>query len=147
MVITISHSGYIKRIAGLDATGSSAAAGAGSPAQDLKEEDFVEHLFIGEHARLHARSSPTTGACYWLKVHEIPQARPRRAGQAGRQPDQRHARHEQIQAMVPVREFTDDQYLLFATRKGTVKKTVLSAVRRTRAPTASRRSRSSRATS
>ena len=72
------------------------------------------------------------GHVYWLKVHEIPQA-----GRAARgkpvvnciamKPD------EQIAALVPVREFTDDQSLIFATRQGTVKKTVLSAYGNVRA--------------
>ena len=62
MVVTISHSGYIKRTSVVDVPASSGAAGSGSTAQTLKDEDFIEHLFIASHARLHPRSSPTTGA-------------------------------------------------------------------------------------
>ena len=86
------------------------------------------------------------GRCFWLKVHEIPQA-----GRAAKgkpivnlinvSPDTK------VSAIVPVREFRDDQFLLFATKKGTVKKTALSAVLERRARRASRRSRSRRATS
>jgi len=66
-----------------------------------------------------------TGHCYWLKVHEIPQAARAARGKpvlscVAIKPDERTA------ALVPVREFADDQFLLFATKKGVVKKTVLS---------------------
>src|SRR5207249_4118774 len=65
------------------------------------------------------------GQCYWLKVHEIPQAARAARGKPmvsciAIKPDER------IAALVPVREFSDDQYLLFATKNGVVKKTVLS---------------------
>ncbi|HEX2251424.1 MAG TPA: DNA gyrase subunit A [Gemmatimonadales bacterium] len=130
MVITISHSGYIKRIP-ITTYKRQRRGGRGLNGADLKADDWVEHLFIAStHDYLMFFSNK--GQVYWLKVHEIPQA-----GRAARgkpvinciaiRPD------EQIAALVPVREFTDDKCLIFATRKGTVKKTVLSAYGNVRA--------------
>ena len=130
MVITISHSGYIKRIP-ITTYKRQRRGGRGLTGADLKADDWVEHLFIAStHDYLMFFSDK--GQVYWLKVHEIPQA-----GRAARgkpvinciaiRPD------EQIAALVPVREFTDDKCLIFATRQGTVKKTVLSAYGNVRA--------------
>jgi DNA gyrase subunit A len=124
MVITVSHGGYIKRIP-ITTYKRQRRGGRGLNGADLKADDWVEHLFIAStHDYLMFFSNK--GQVYWLKVHEIPQA-----GRAARgkpvinciaiRPD------EQIAALVPVREFTDDKSLIFATRQGTVKKTVLSA--------------------
>ncbi|HZA98786.1 MAG TPA: DNA gyrase subunit A [Gemmatimonadales bacterium] len=130
MVITISHSGYIKRIP-ITTYKRQRRGGRGLNGADLKADDWVEHLFIAStHDYLMFFSNK--GQVYWLKVHEIPQA-----GRAARgkpvinciaiKPD------EQIAALVPVREFTDGKCLIFATRQGTVKKTVLSAYGNVRA--------------
>jgi DNA gyrase subunit A len=130
MVITISHTGYIKRIP-ITTYKRQRRGGRGLSGADLKADDWVEHLFIAStHDYLMFFSNK--GQVYWLKVHEIPQA-----GRAARgkpvisciaiKPD------EQIAALVPVREFTDDKCLVFATRQGTVKKTVLSAYGNVRA--------------
>jgi DNA gyrase subunit A len=130
MVITISHGGYIKRIP-ITTYKRQRRGGRGLNGADLKADDWVEHLFIAStHDYLMFFSNK--GQAYWLKVHEIPQA-----GRAARgkpvinciaiRPD------EQIAALVPVREFTEDKCLIFATRQGTVKKTVLSAYGNVRA--------------
>jgi DNA gyrase subunit A len=123
MVITISHSGYIKRTS-VSTYKKQRRGGRGLNGQGLKDEDFVEHLFV---ASTHEYILVFTddGRCFWLKVHEIPQA-----GRAAKgkpvvnlinvTPDTK------VQAIVPVREFRDDQFLLFATKQGTVKKTALS---------------------
>jgi len=123
MVITISHTGYIKRIS-ISTYRRQRRGGRGLNGADLKEDDWVEHLFIAStHDYLLVFTN--NGQLYWLKVHEIPQA-----GRAARgkpivncisiKPG------EQIAALVPVREFAPDQFILFATRQGTVKKTALS---------------------
>jgi DNA gyrase subunit A len=123
MVITISHSGYIKRIS-ISTYRRQRRGGRGLNGADLKEDDWVEHLFIAStHDYLLIFTN--NGHLYWLKVHEIPQA-----GRAARgkpivnciaiKPG------DQIAALVPVREFSPDQFILFATRQGTVKKTALS---------------------
>jgi DNA gyrase subunit A len=123
MVITISHSGYIKRTS-VSTYKKQRRGGRGLNGQALKDEDFIQHLFV---ASTHEYILVFTddGRCFWLKVHEIPQA-----GRAAKgkpvvnlinvTPDTK------VQAIVPVREFRDDQFLLFATKQGTVKKTALS---------------------
>ena len=123
MVITISHSGYIKRIP-VTTYRRQRRGGRGLNGADLKEDDWVEHLFIAS-THDYILFFTDNGHVYWLKVHEIPQA-----GRAARgkpivnciamKPD------EQIAALVPVREFSPEQFLIFATRQGTVKKTALS---------------------
>jgi len=130
MVITISHSGYIKRIP-ITTYKRQRRGGRGLNGADLKADDWVEHLFIAStHDYLMFFSN--RGQVYWLKVHEIPQA-----GRAARGKPVINCiairPNEQIAALVPVREFTDDQSLIFATRKGTVKKTVLSSYGHVRA--------------
>ena len=123
MVITISHTGYIKRIS-ITTYRRQRRGGRGLNGADLKEDDWLEHLFIAStHDYLLIFTN--NGQLYWLKVHEIPQA-----GRAARgkpiinciaiRPGER------IAALVPVREFAADQFILFATRQGTVKKTALS---------------------
>jgi DNA gyrase subunit A len=130
MVITISHSGYIKRIP-ITTYKRQRRGGRGLNGADLKADDWVEHLFIAStHDYLMFFSNK--GQVYWLKVHEIPQASRAARGKPvinciAIKPD------EQIAALVPVREFTDDKCLIFATRQGTVKKTVLSAYGNVRA--------------
>jgi DNA gyrase subunit A len=124
MVITVSHAGYIKSQP-TAAYRAQARGGRGISGVTTKEADWVEHLFL---ARSHDYLMFFTreGQCYWLKVHEIPQGS---RGSRGKpivnlinvEPD------EKIAALVPVRDFRHDRYLVFATRKGVVKKTVLSA--------------------
>jgi DNA gyrase subunit A len=124
MVLTVSHQGYVKRIE-IDTYRAQRRGGRGLQGMGTKEEDWVEHLFVAsthDYLMIFTRS----GQCYWLKVWEIP-------------PGGRHSRGkpivnlvniapgEEIAAIVPGREFSDDRYLLFATRKGLVKKTALSA--------------------
>ena len=124
MVITISHSGYIKRTS-VSTYKKQRRGGRGLNGQALKDEDFIEHLFIGStHEYLLVFTDD--GRCFWLRVHEIPQGGRATKGKPvvnliNVTPDTK------VQAIVPVREFRDDQYLLFGTVKGTVKKTALSA--------------------
>ena len=124
MVVTISHAGYIKRTAA-SLYRSQRRGGRGIVAATTRDEDFVEHLFVcSTHAYLLVFTS--LGRVYWIKVHEIPQAGRASKGKAiinllplgdG----------EQISAFLPVREFRDDACVVFATRNGLVKKTVLMA--------------------
>ena len=124
MVVTISHSGYIKRTS-VSTYRIQRRGGRGLSGQDLKDTDFIERIFVGS-THDYILIFTDDGRCFWLKVHEIPQG-----GRATRgkpivnlinvTPDTK------IRAMVPTREFPDDQYLLFVTKQGTVKKTALSA--------------------
>ena len=123
MVVTISHSGYIKRTA-VSTYRRQRRGGKGGTGTTLKDEDFVEHLFIAS-THDYLLFFTDDGRVFWLKVHEIPQA-----GRAAKgkpvvnmisvSPETR------IQAMMPVREFPESKFLIFATRLGTVKKTALS---------------------
>ncbi|HET9002441.1 MAG TPA: DNA gyrase subunit A, partial [Gemmatimonadaceae bacterium] len=122
MVVTISHSGYIKRTS-VSTYRKQRRGGRGRSGQDLKDTDFIERLFIGS-THDYILIFTEDGRCFWLKVHEIPQA-----GRAAKgkpvvnlinvTPD------TQIKAFVPVRQFAEDQFLMFCTRNGTVKKTRL----------------------
>lgn len=129
VVITITHYGYIKRLP-LGTYRSQRRGGRGITAMTTKAEDFVEHLFITTtHHYLMFFTSK--GKAYRLKVYEIPEAGRQAKGTAivnllnitG---------DERISAVIPVKEFTDDQYLLMATSSGVVKKTMLSQYRFTR---------------
>nr|MBA2706956.1 DNA gyrase subunit A [Gemmatimonadaceae bacterium] len=130
MVITISHSGYIKRTS-VSTYRKQRRGGRGLSGQTLKDDDFIEKLFIGS-THDYILCFTDDGRCFWLKVHEIPQAGRATKGKPivnliNTNPDTR------IQAMVPVREFTDTQFLLFSTKKGTVKKSALSQYSNVRA--------------
>ena len=123
MVITVSHAGYIKRLP-VSAYRRQRRGGKGVISAHTKEDDWVEHLFIAS-THDYLMFFTQQGQCYWLKVHEIPQAARSARGKpivtcVAMKPDERLA------ALVPVREFSADQYLLFATKNGLVKKTVLS---------------------
>ncbi|MGH7672333.1 MAG: DNA gyrase subunit A, partial [Gemmatimonadales bacterium] len=123
MVITVSHAGYIKRLP-VSAYRRQRRGGKGVIGAHAKEDDWVEHLFIAS-THDYLMFFTEQGQCYWLKVHEIPQAARAARGKpiiscVAMKPDERLA------ALVPVREFSEDQYLLFATTNGLVKKTVLS---------------------
>jgi DNA gyrase subunit A len=123
MVITVSHSGYIKRLP-VSAYRRQRRGGKGVIAAHQKEDDWVEHLFIAS-THDYLMFFTQQGQCYWLKVHEIPQAARAARGKpiiscVAMKPDERLA------ALVPVREFSKDQFLFFMTTQGVVKKTVLS---------------------
>jgi DNA gyrase subunit A len=123
MVITVSHSGYIKRLP-VTSYRRQRRGGRGVTAAHTREDDWLEHLFIAS-THDYMMFFTQSGQCYWLKVHEIPQAARAARGQPivnciALKPDERLA------ALVPVREFSDQQFLFFATREGLVKKTRLS---------------------
>ena len=124
MVITVSHEGYIKRIAA-DTYRQQGRGGRGISGMGTKEEDWVEHLFVAsthDYLMVFTRQ----GQCYWLKVHEIPQTS---RGSRGKPIVNllNMSGEEKIAALVPVREFSPDRSLIFATQQGVVKKTELSA--------------------
>jgi DNA gyrase subunit A len=123
MVVTVSHSGYIKRTS-ITTYRRQRRGGKGLTGAELREEDFIERLYVGS-THDYILVFTNDGRCYWLKVYEIPQAGRATKGKPivnliNVSPDTK------IQAMVFVREFKDDEFLLFCTRGGTVKKTRLS---------------------
>jgi DNA gyrase subunit A len=123
MVITVSHSGYIKRLP-VTSYRRQRRGGRGVTAAHTREDDWLEHLFIAS-THDYMMFFTQSGQCYWLKVHEIPQAARAARGKpivncVALKPDERLA------ALVPVREFSEQQFLFFATREGLVKKTRLS---------------------
>ncbi len=125
MVITISHAGYIKRQE-IGAYRSQRRGGKGVIGARTKEEDFIEHLFVAStHAYLLILTD--RGRCYWLKVHEIEQAGRMAKGRPLVNHLEGMGREERVQAVVAVKEFDDQHYLVCATKKGLIKKTVLSA--------------------
>ncbi|MDA1103330.1 MAG: DNA gyrase subunit A [Gemmatimonadetes bacterium] len=124
MVVTVSHHGYVKRLP-VDTYRAQRRGGRGLRGMDTKEEDWVEHLFVAsthDYLMIFTRG----GQCYWIKVWEIPVgSRISRGKPIVNLLNLGPA--ERIAAVVPVREFADDQYLIFGTRLGVVKKTALSA--------------------
>ncbi len=130
MVITVSHTNYIKRIP-VSTYRRQRRGGRGLNGMGTKEDDWVEHLFIAS-THDYVMFFTENGQVYWLKVYDVPQG-----GRAARGKPIVNCiaikAEERIAALVPVREFSDDRFLLFATRNGTVKKTVLSAYGNVRA--------------
>ena len=123
MVLTITHQGYIKRLATAQWK-TQKRGGRGMKGAHTKDDDFVEHLFI---ASTHDTMLFFTdqGKCYWLKVHQIPQASRTSQGRAiinliGCDPG------DQVQAFLPVSEFDDTKYIIMATKKGVINRTSLS---------------------
>jgi DNA gyrase subunit A len=124
MVVTISHEGYVKRNSPT-LYRSQRRGGKGVVGATTREEDFVEHLFVSStHSFLLCFT--TIGRVYWIKVHEIPQGGRIAKGKAivNLLPLREG---EKISAFLPVREFQAGKFVVFATRKGLVKKTELMA--------------------
>ena len=122
VVVTLSHSGYAKRQPAT-AYRAQKRGGRGRNAAATKDEDFIEQLWlVNTHDTLLTFTS--AGRVFWLPVHQLPDAGPNARGrpiinwialEEG----------EKVQAVVPVREYRADQFVFFATRNGTVKKTPL----------------------
>ena len=127
MVITISHNGFIKRfpVSGFKRQGR---GGRGLKGASTKEDDFVEHLFVAS-THHHLLIFTDRGKCHWLKVHEIPSAGRASRGRAIINVLQLE-KDENPQAFLAVKEFDEDHFILMATERGLVKKTVLSAYKR-----------------
>jgi DNA gyrase subunit A len=122
MVVTISHTGYIKRSAS-SLYRAQRRGGKGKSGMKTKEEDFVEHLFVAS-SKDYMMFFTDLGRVYWLKVYEIPEGGRATRGkaivnllnlQAG----------EKITAILSVKEFDDERYIMMATRQGVVKKSPL----------------------
>lgn len=124
MVITISHSGYIKRNPATIYR-SQRRGGKGKIGMETKEEDFVERLFVAStHANLLFFTD--SGKVYSMKVHQIPEAGRLAKGKAIVNLLQLN-QDEQVTAVLPVSVFSSDKYIVMATMKGVIKKTSLEA--------------------
>ena len=124
MVLTITHSGYIKRTP-LTTYRTQRRGGRGIQGALSKETDFVEHLFIA-NTHNYILFFTDRGKCYWLKVYDIIQGGRATLGRAivnliGCEPG------EKIEAFVSVKNFDENHYIVMCTQNGIVKKTVLSA--------------------
>ncbi len=123
MVVTLSHGGYIKAQPLADYRAQK-RGGRGKQAAAIKDEDFVDHLFVANtHDFILCFSN--RGRCYWLKVYEAPQGSRTSRGKpiVNLFPLEEG---ERINAVLPVKEFVEDKFIFMATRAGTVKKTPLS---------------------
>jgi len=124
MVITVTNSGYVKR-SPLALYRAQHRGGKGRTGMVTKDDDFVEHLYVAS-AHSYVLVFTESGRVYWIKVHAIPEMGPAAKGKAivnllNLAPTER------VATTVAVRDFPEDRYLMFATEKGTVKKTALSA--------------------
>ena len=129
MVITVTHAGYVKRTP-LDTYRAQKRGGKGVQGVNLKDEDFVEDLFVAS-THDYVLFFSNKGKVYRLKVHELPigQRTARGTAMVNLVP---FAEGEHATAVITCRNFPDDEYLMFATVNGTVKKTAMSAYDRTR---------------
>ncbi len=122
VVVTLSHAGYAKSQT-LDTYRSQRRGGKGKSATSMKDEDFVDKLFVAStHDTLLCFSS--RGRLYWMKVYQLPQASRAARGKplVNLLP---LVEGERINAIMPIREFSEDKFVLMATADGTVKKTAL----------------------
>ena len=130
VVVTLSHAGYAKAQP-LDVYRAQRRGGRGKAATSVKEEDFVDNLFVANtHDTILCFSS--VGKVYWLKVYELPQSGRTSRGKpiVNLLPLQEG---ERINAILPVKDFNQDAYVFMATSQGTVKKTPLKDFSRPRA--------------
>ena len=121
-VVTMTHFGYIKRIA-TDAYKSQRRGGKGVTAMSTREDDFIEHIFVTS-THDYILFFTNTGKVFRLKAYDLPEASRQAKGTAIVNLLQL-AQGEKIAAVIPVKEFKDDQYVLMATKNGLVKKTPL----------------------
>ncbi|MDO8952594.1 MAG: DNA gyrase subunit A [Draconibacterium sp.] len=134
MVITISHLGYIKRTP-LTEFRTQGRGGVGSKGSTTRDEDFLEHIFI---ASMHNTLLLFTekGKCFWLKVYEIPEGTRTSKGRAIQnvlniEPDDKVLTFINVKTLAD-KEFINSNYIILATKKGTIKKTTLEAYSRPR---------------
>src|SRR6186713_65824 len=130
MAITVSNTGYIKRTA-ITNYRNQRRGGKGRIGMRTREEDFVSHLFVASsHAYIMIFSD--RGRAYWLKVHEIPDVGPDGRGKAIANLVSMEE-GERIAALLAVKEFEDDKFIVMGTRRGVIKKSELSAFSNPRA--------------
>ena len=130
VVVMITNDGYIKRIP-VDAYRTQRRGGKGLIGMETKETDFVVNLFPAT-THQYILFFTNQGRVYWLKAYQIPEGSRQSKGKAIVNLLEGLAAGEKVEAALPVREFREDNYVFFATKKGTVKKTALSEYSRPR---------------
>ena len=127
MAITVTHNSYLKRTP-VTIYRQQSRGGRGRIGMGTRTEDFIEHLLIGS-AHSYVLVFTNLGRLYWLKVYDIPEV-----GVAGRGKNIVNLVNlqatEKVQAFLPVKEFTEGQFVVMATRRGVIKKCPLPAFRR-----------------
>ena len=124
VVMTISHLGYVKRLS-VTAYRKQQRGGRGVKGIATKEEDFAEHIFVAStHDYILFFSDQ--GRCYWVKVHEIPIGGKLAKGKPIVNLCQMDKK-ERVAGFVRARSFTEEKYVVMATRQGVIKKTLLEA--------------------
>jgi DNA gyrase subunit A len=130
MAITVTNTGYVKRTA-ISTYRNQRRGGKGRIGMRTRDEDFVSNLFVAStHAYIMIFSD--RGRAYWLKVHEIPDVGPGGKGKSIANLVSMEE-GERIAAMLAVKEFEEDKFVVMGTRKGVIKKTQLSAFSNPRA--------------
>jgi DNA gyrase subunit A len=130
MVVTITHEGYIKNTP-LSVYRSQRRGGKGKTGMVTKDTDFIETIFVAS-THSYVLFFTNLGRCYWLKVHEIPEAGPTAKGKAIVNLLDLSSK-ESVAAVLPVREFKEGRFVIMATKNGIVKKTELMAYSNPRA--------------
>ncbi|MBL7130322.1 MAG: DNA gyrase subunit A [Candidatus Omnitrophica bacterium] len=124
VAVTISNAGYIKRLV-VSSYRKQRRGGKGVTAMETREEDFVKHLFVAS-TKDYLLVFSNKGRVYWLRVFEIPQAGRQAKGKAIVNILQM-TQGERISSVIPVKEFSEDKFLVMCTKRGLIKKTELSA--------------------
>jgi DNA gyrase subunit A len=122
VLVTVSHAGYVKRTS-LCLYRSQQRGGKGLTGMSMRSEDFAEHIFVAS-THSYILFFTDRGRVLWMKVHELPQM-----GRAARGKAIINLLNlsggEEVTAFLPVREFTDDHYIVMGTERGVIKKTSL----------------------
>jgi DNA gyrase subunit A len=134
VVITISHMGYMKRTA-LSEYRRQSRGGRGARGSDIREEDFLEHLYIAT-AHNYILFFTEKGKCFWLRVYEIPEGGKTSKGRAIQNMLNIEA-DDKVRAIINLKDLKDEEYvnnnyIILCTKKGTIKKTSLEAYSRPR---------------
>ncbi len=134
VVITISHMGYMKRTA-LSEYRRQSRGGRGARGSDIREEDFLEHLYIAT-AHNYMLFFTEKGKCFWLRVYEIPEGSKTSKGRAIQNMLNIEA-DDKVRAIINLKDLKDEDYvknnfIILCTQKGTIKKTSLEAYSRPR---------------
>jgi len=129
MVVTITHEGYVKRLP-VDTYKVQGRGGRGLSASNLREQDFIQYLFVAS-THSYILLFTNMGRCYWLKVHEIPEAGRTARGKAIVNLVQ-FQDQEKVKAFVTLKDFHPSHNIVMCTRNGLVKKSSLTSFSRPR---------------